>query len=241
MTPLRKRMIEDLRIRDLSRHTIRAYVRHVARYAEYHGRSPEELGLEEVRAYPLHLIEEGRSWSGFNQAACAIRFLYRVTLRKPWWIEHLPYGKKPRRLPVVLSQEEIRRVLAAVASPVSRLALTTAYAAGLRVSEVAALRVEDIDSTRMPLATPTSSSTSKWTLATPTSSSTSKWSAKPAAAERARSAASNAARGPMPASLTTTRRLVHHAIAPGPSWSGASLWITMENQRRRSPLTGLGR
>jgi integrase/recombinase XerD len=149
MTPLRQRMIEDLRIRNYSPHTIEIYVRQVARFARHFGRSPAALGLEEIRAYQLHLMEEGMKWSSFNQVVCALRFLYRVTLRRPWWIEHLPYGKKPRGLPVVLAQEEVLRLLAAVASPASRVALTTAYAAGLRVSEVVALRVEDIDSARM--------------------------------------------------------------------------------------------
>ena len=149
MTPLRKRMIEDLRIRNLSPHTIEIYVRHVARFARHYGRSPEELGLEEIRAYQVHLMQEGLSWSRFNQAVCALRFLYRVTLGKPWWIEHLPYGKQRRRLPVVLGQEEVLRLLSAVRSPVCRMALTTAYAGGLRVAEVVALRVEDIDSARM--------------------------------------------------------------------------------------------
>lgn len=149
MTPLRQRMIEDLRIRNYSPRTIEIYVRHVARFARHHGRSPEALGLEDIRAYQVHVMKEGLSWSRFNQAVCALRFLYRVTLGRPWWIEHLPYAKKPRRLPVVLGQEEVLRLLSAVPSPVCRMALTAAYAGGLRVSEVAALRVEDIDSARM--------------------------------------------------------------------------------------------
>jgi hypothetical protein len=110
-----------------------------------------ELGREvggDIRDHP-HLLEQGTSWAQFNQTVCALRFCYRVTLKRPWAIEHLPYGKKPKRLPVVLSQEEVVRFLGAVRSAGCRTALTTAHAPGLRVSEVAALRVEDIDSARM--------------------------------------------------------------------------------------------
>jgi site-specific recombinase XerD len=149
MTSLRQRMIEDLRIRNYSPRTVDSYVRLVARYAQHYGRSPDTLGPEDVRAYQVHLLEQGTSWAQFNQTVCALRFCYRVTLKRPWAIEHLPYGKKPKRLPVVLSQEEVVRFLGAVRSAGCRMALTTAYAAGLRVSEVAALRVEDIDSARM--------------------------------------------------------------------------------------------
>jgi len=149
MTLLRQRMIEDLRIRNYSPRTVDVYVSRVARYAEHYGRSPATLGPEDIRAYQVYLLEKGTSWGQFNQTVCALRFFYRVTLKRPWAIEHLPYGKKPKRLPVVLSQEEVLRFLSAVSSAVCRTALTTAYAAGLRVSEVAALRVEDIDSARM--------------------------------------------------------------------------------------------
>ena len=149
MSPLRRRMIEDLRIRNYSPHTIQIYVEMVARFARHFGRSPAELGPEEVHTYQLQMLEAGTSWSQFNQAVSALRFLYRITLARPWPVEHIPYGKKPRRLPVVLSQEEVLRLLGRVASPAHRVALATAYAGGLRVSEVVALRVEDIDSARM--------------------------------------------------------------------------------------------
>lgn len=149
MTPLRRRMIEDLRIRNRSQHTIDAYVRLVARFAEYYGRSPDKLGPEDVRAYQLHLLAQKTSWSLFNQSVCALRFLYGVTLQRRWSVEHLPYGKKPKTLPVVLSQQEVLRFLGAVDHPMYRVALTTEYASGLRVSELVALRVEDIDSARM--------------------------------------------------------------------------------------------
>lgn len=88
-----------------------------ARFAKFHGRSPELLGPEEVRAYQLHLWESGASWTLFNQAVCALRFLYSVTLRVDWSVEQLPYGRRPRKLRVVLSQDEVARFLQAVDYP----------------------------------------------------------------------------------------------------------------------------
>lgn len=149
MTPLRQRFTEDLRIRNYSPRTIENYVSAVARFARYFGRSPEELGAEEVRSYQLYLIDRKLSWSTFNKDVCALRFLYSVTLQRDWSIERIPYGKRPKRLPMVLSQEEVLQLLGAVARLKHRMALTTQYAAGLRVSEVIRLRAEDIDSPRM--------------------------------------------------------------------------------------------
>jgi site-specific recombinase XerD len=149
MTPLRKRMIDDLRIRNRSPGTIKAYVRAVARFAAYHRRSPEQLGPEDVRAYQVHLLERKTSWPVFNLTVCALRFLYRVTLQRDWPLERLPYGKRGRRLPCVLSQEEVLQFLGAVEPATSRLALATAYATGMRIAEVVALRVQDIDAARM--------------------------------------------------------------------------------------------
>lgn len=117
MTPLRQRMIEDLQLRNRSPRTIETYISHVARFAKFHGRSPELLGPEEVRAYQLHLRESGASWTLFNQAVCALRFLYSVTLRVDWSVEQLPYGRRPRKLRVVLSQDEVARFLQAVDYP----------------------------------------------------------------------------------------------------------------------------
>lgn len=149
MTPLRKRMIEDLQIRNYSPCTIETYVRVVAGFARHHGRSPDLLGTEDIRSYQVHLLEAKTGWSVFNQTVCALRFLYRVTLQRDWPLERLPYGKKPKRLPLVLSQEEVLSFLGAVNNPKYRVALTTEYAAGLRISELVHLRVEDIDSARM--------------------------------------------------------------------------------------------
>jgi len=150
MTPLRQRMIEDMRVRNLSVNTQQAYVRHVARFAEYFGKSPELLGPEDIRAYQVYLIEEkGASWGVLNVTACALRFLYRTTLGRDWAVERIPRSRRPRQLPVILSQDEVSHFLASVGELKYRAILTTAYAAGLRISEVVSLRAADIDSRRM--------------------------------------------------------------------------------------------
>ena len=150
MTALRTRMLEDLRIRNYAAKTQRVYVQSVAGFARHFGRSPDVLGQEEIRAYLIHLREERKvSWSRFNQVVSALRFLYRYTLGREEMVPHLPYPRGERRLPRVLSVEEARRFLGSIANLKHRAALTTAYAAGLRVSEVVGLRVGDVDSQRM--------------------------------------------------------------------------------------------
>ena len=151
MTPLRQRMIDDLKLRNRSPRTITCYTSMVARFARFHGRSPELLGPEDVRAYQKHLLDKGASWPVFNQTVCALKFLYGVTLRSPWPVDQIPYGRKPRKLPVVLSQDEVVRLIAAVDHPMYRVALLAAYAAGLRLTETLALKAEHIDSERMVL------------------------------------------------------------------------------------------
>ncbi len=149
MTSLRQRMIEDLRIRNYSPHTVEIYIRLVARFAKHFGCSPDRLGPEHVRQYQLLLLENKTSWSLFNQTVGALRFFYGVTLKKSWRLEQLPYGKRPKRLPCVLSEQEVLQLLKAAKGPRNRIALSTAYATGVRVSELVALRAEDIDSARM--------------------------------------------------------------------------------------------
>lgn len=151
MTPLRQRMIDDLRFRNRSPRTIETYVSHVVRFAKFHGRSPDLLGPEDVRAYQKHLLEKGASWTLFNQAVCSLKFLYGITLQVTWPVNMIPYGRKPRKLPSVLSQEEVVLLIEAVDDPVARMALLTAYAAGLRISELVALEIEDIDVSRMEI------------------------------------------------------------------------------------------
>src|SRR5262245_59366869 len=99
MTPLRERFIEDLRIRNLSPKTIKAYVAGVVRFAGHFHRSPAELGREQIRSYQLHLLREHADWSLYNQTVCALKFLYRVTLDRPNIVDVVPYGKKPKKLP----------------------------------------------------------------------------------------------------------------------------------------------
>lgn len=152
MTALRRRMQSDLQIRNYSPSTERVYVGHVARFAVHFGRCPSELGAEEARAYLSHLVKEQRvSWSYYNQAVSALRFLYRVTLARPEMIARLPYPRRVKRLPTVLGAAEVVRLLEAVENPKHRLLLLVAYAAGLRVSEIVGLRVADIDSDRMTI------------------------------------------------------------------------------------------
>jgi site-specific recombinase XerD len=148
MTPLRRRFIEDLTIRNYSPRTIECYVALVARFAAHFGRSPEQLGAEEVRTFQLHLLEKRVSWSRFNQAVCALRLLYRLTLRQPDLVTMIPYGKKPKMIACVLSADEIARLLRAAPAGRDRMLLQTAYALGLRLEELVHLQVGDIDGER---------------------------------------------------------------------------------------------
>jgi site-specific recombinase XerD len=151
MTPLRQRFIEDLQRRNYSPRTVETYVRHVAYFARHFGRSPEQLGVEQARRYQLHLLGRRVSWSLYNQAVCALRFLYSVTLQRPELVPMLPYGKRPKTLPAVLSPEEVRRLFDAAADPCFRLLLQTTYACGLRAGEVIRLKLADIDGQRLLL------------------------------------------------------------------------------------------
>jgi integrase/recombinase XerD len=149
MSPLRRRMIEDMTVRNLSPATQRSYIHAVAKFSRYFGRSPDRLVLEDVRAFQVHLVSTGISWPALNQTVCALRFFYGVTLGHGEIPERIPYAREPRKLPVVLSADEVVRFLEAVPSLKARTALTTAYAAGLRASEAAALKVSNVDSGRM--------------------------------------------------------------------------------------------
>jgi len=149
MSPLRRRMIEDMTVRNLSPATQRSYVHAVLRFARFFDCSPERLGLEDVRTFQVHLVAGGISWPALNQTVCALRFLYGVTLKQAELPERIPYARTSRKLPVVLSADEVVRFLEAVPSLRTRAALTTAYAAGLRASEAASIKIADIDSGRM--------------------------------------------------------------------------------------------
>jgi integrase/recombinase XerD len=151
MTPLRQRYVDDLRVRNKSPRTIESYVLRVVLFARHFKRSPEQLGAEHVRAYQQHLLARQVSWSQFNQAVCALRFLYNVTLGRPELIVHLPFARRPRTLPLVLSPEEVMRFLAAALPGRDRTLLDVAYSCGLRLKELLGLEVADIDSARMVL------------------------------------------------------------------------------------------
>jgi site-specific recombinase XerD len=149
MTPLRQRFIDDLRLRNYAPRTIETYVGRIVAFAKHFGRSPELLGPEEVRAFQLHLLERQVSWSSFNQAVCALRFLYGTTLGRPEQLPLIPYGKRPKALPSVLAPQEVLRLIDAAPTPRDRAFLQVAYGCGLRLSELIHLQVNDIDSARM--------------------------------------------------------------------------------------------
>ena len=145
-TPLRQRMTQDMQIRNLSPRTIECYTYHVGCFAKHFGRSPDQLGAEEVRAYQVYLVQHKHaSWSSFNQAVCALRFLYGVTLKQSWPVVQIPFAKRPKKLPVVLGPEEVQRLLACAKPLKPRVLLTTIYAAGLRLEEATHLELRDID------------------------------------------------------------------------------------------------
>ena len=149
ISPLRRRMIEDMTVRNLSPATQRSYLHAVSKLSRYFRRSPDRLDLEDVRAFQVHLVSTGISWPALNQTVCALRFFYGVTLGHGEIPERIPYAREPRKLPVVLNADEVVRFLEAVPSLKTRAALTTAYAAGLRASETVGLKVANIDSGRM--------------------------------------------------------------------------------------------
>lgn len=152
MTELRLRMLEELRRRNYSPETVRAYLRHVAAFARHFHRSPEQLGGKHIRQYQLFLIEHHKvAWSTYNQIVAALRFFYTRILKRPFVLSELPFSRRPQQLPLILSQDEVARILEAPTHLKSRALLMTIYAAGLRRSEAAHLQVSDIDSARMTI------------------------------------------------------------------------------------------
>src|SRR5215470_1995208 len=149
MSPLRRRMIEDMTIRKLAPKTQQGYIRTIKDLAAFLGRSPDTASQEEVRHFQLHLAENGAQAPILNHTVSALRFFFRVTLRRPDIIEHTTFIREPRKLPVVLSPEEVARLLNAAPELKYKAALSVAYGAGLRASEVVSLKVSDIDSKRM--------------------------------------------------------------------------------------------
>ena len=148
---LRQRMIEDMTIRRLSPKTQIGYIRHVKNFAAFLGRSPNTASADDLRRFQLHQRQNGVQPSSMNSAVSALRFLFGVTLDHPDMERHLTFVSEPRKLPVVLSEEEIVRLLEAAPGAKYKAAFSAAYGAGLRVSEVVALKVSDVDSKRMLL------------------------------------------------------------------------------------------
>ncbi len=150
MTRLRQKFIEDLEIRNYVPSTIRAYVRHVAAFAAYYSQPPDQLGPDQIHHYQLYLFRERELAPGtIAQIVSGLRFFYETTLGRPWVSGRIPYPRRERRLPVVLSRAEVAVLLDALRNLKHRAMLTTLYAAGLRVSELVTLQLDDIDSQRM--------------------------------------------------------------------------------------------
>jgi integrase/recombinase XerD len=151
ISPLRRRMLNDMNVRRFTPDTQREYVRAVKRLAAFLGRSPDTATAEELRAFQLHLTETGVQPPTINATVTVLRFFFKVTLDRPETTRHLVFVYEPRKLPRVLSPEEVLRLLEAAPGPKHKAALSVAYGAGLRAMEVVALKVSDIDSKRMML------------------------------------------------------------------------------------------
>jgi integrase/recombinase XerD len=147
---LADRFERDMAIRGLADTTRAQYHLNLRSFVRFAGRSPDDLTLDDVNAYQHHLVRRKISWSYFNQVVCALRFFYEVTLKKEGVVKQIPYARRTgRRLPVILSQEEVVRFITAIPNLKHRVVLMTIYATGLRISEVLRLRPDDIDSRRM--------------------------------------------------------------------------------------------
>jgi integrase/recombinase XerD len=144
-----ERMAKDMKIRNMAQSTIDAYTWHVTKFCEFFDSPPEKLGPEEIRQYQLYMIEQKKSsWSSFNQAVCGLRFLYEVSLKRHWAVRHIPFGKRPKKLPVVLSDQEAIRLIQCVDNPKHRMILLMCYATGMRLREATNLRLADVDGDR---------------------------------------------------------------------------------------------
>lgn len=159
MTPYQKRITEvterlagDMKIRNLAQATIDAYTYHVQRFADFTKKTLERATVEDVRNFQLYLIEQRQlSYSSFNQAVCALRFLYKTTIPRKWPVRMIPYGKRPKKLPTVLSRQEVDQLIQCTENLKHRTFLMTLYGGGLRLAEASNLKLADIDSQRMQL------------------------------------------------------------------------------------------
>jgi len=151
ISPLRRRMIEDMMVRNFVEKTRNDYIRQVRTFTAFLGRSPDTATAEDLRRFQLHQSQSGVRPPSMNNAVAALRFFFTITLDRPEMARHLTFVREPRKIPVVLSLEEVARLLEAAPGPKYKAALSAAYGAGLRVSEVVSLKVSDVDSKRMLL------------------------------------------------------------------------------------------
>ncbi len=151
MGELREKMLRRIELKNLSKKTVKLYLWHMEKYVRYYGKSPDKLGKEEIERYRHYLITKKTSGSGMAQAYSALKFFYSVCLERPWELEKIPRPKTAKRLPVVLSPEEVKSILRCVKNRKHRIVLMTIYSAGLRLSEALKLKIEDIDSKRMAI------------------------------------------------------------------------------------------
>ena len=151
ISPLRRRMIEDMTVRNFVEKTRNDYIRHVKTLTAFLGRSPDQAIPEDLRRFQLHQRQSGVRPPSINGSVAALRFFFTVTLDRPKMARHLTFVREPRKMPSVLSPEEVARLLEAAPGPKYKAALSAAFAAGLRVSEVVSLKVSDINSKRMLL------------------------------------------------------------------------------------------
>jgi integrase/recombinase XerD len=151
ISPLRQRMIEDMTVRHFKEKVQKDYIRHVKNFTVFLGRSPDTATSEDLRLFQLHMTRNQVSAASVNCAIVALRFFFKVTLERADLVQRLTFVREPRKAPIVLSPEEVARLLEAAPGVKYKAALGVAYGAGLRVSEVVALKVSDIDSQRMML------------------------------------------------------------------------------------------
>lgn len=151
VSPLRQRMLEDMRMRTMAEHTQAGYIRAVVKLAAFLGRSPDTATIEDLRRFQLHLVDAGTGPVTINATITGLKFFFGITLGQPDLMAKMPYVRVPRKLPVILSPEEVGRLIAAAPNLKHQAAMSVAYGAGLRVSEVVSLKVSDIDGQRMTL------------------------------------------------------------------------------------------
>ena len=151
ISPLRQRMIDDMRMRQLAPKTQASYLRIVREFTRFLGRAPDTATVEDLRGYQLHLVDHGTSPISLNAAITGLKFFFEITLHEPDLMARMQPVRVPRTLPVVLSPAEVGRLIAATGNLKHQTALSVAYGAGLRASEVVALKVGDVDSQRMTL------------------------------------------------------------------------------------------